>query len=118
MMKSKLMILLGLGLILVTGCVRETVIINDPLTTDADLYYEYTADAFGTIVQGGLYNDGETYIEAVELDVRMYDRRGYNVDNELVWVDTYFNPGGSVGFYFDFPQRGIYDVEVYINRYN
>ena len=109
---------MSLGLFLMTGCVKETIVINDPLITDADLYYEYIADSWGTEVEGELYNDGETYIEAVQLEVRFYDRRGNILDYEFVWVDTYFHPGGSVGFYFDFPNTGVYDVDVLINRYD
>ena len=115
---KKWILIMGLGVLMFSGCVRETIVINDPLITDADLYYEYTADNWGTIVEGEVINDGETYINAVQLEVRLYNRRGVIIDYEYVWVDTYFYPGGRVGFYFDFPQTGVYDVEVLINRYD
>ncbi len=118
MMKQKWVLTLGTVLLLFSSCVRETIVINDPLITDADIYYEYTADAWGTIVQGEVYNDGETFIDAVQLEIRLYDRRGVIIDYEYLWVDTYFNPGQSVGFYVDLPYRGVWDVDVVINRYD
>ena len=115
---KKLITVLGLSLVFMTSCVRETIVVNDPLITDADVYFEYTADAFGTIVEGEVYNDGETFIDAVQLQIGLYNRRGVLIDYEFVWVDTYFHPGGSVGFYFDLPYYNVYDVSVDIHRYD
>lgn len=103
---------------LLTGCVQETVIITDPFITDADLYYEYYSSNWGTSVEGELLNDGETFIDAVQVELRFYDRRGVIVDYEYAWIDTYFHPGESVGFYLDYPYRGVSQVEVFINRYD
>lgn len=118
MRKQKWILMMGIAALFLTSCVRETVVISDPLITDADVYFEYIADDWGTTVQGELYNDGETYIDAVQLEIRLYDRRGYIIDYEYVWVDTYFHPGGTATFYVDLPQRGVYDVDVLINRYD
>ena len=118
MMKQKWVLTLGTILLLFSGCVRETVVVNVPPVTDADVYYEYQADAWGTVVQGELFNDGETYIDAIQLEIRLYDRRGFVIDYEYVWVETYFNPGQSVGFYVDLPHRGVWDVDVVIHRYH
>lgn len=118
MRKQKWIWMIGIAVLFLTSCVRETVVINDPLITDADVYFEYIADDWGTIVEGELYNDGETYIEAVQLEIRLYDRRGYIIDYEYIWVDTYFHPGRTAPFYLDLPQRGVYDVQVIINRYD
>ena len=117
-MKQKWILGLGAVLLLFSSCIRETVVINEPLITDADVYFEYTADSWGTIVEGEIYNDGETYINAVQLEIRLYDRRGVIIDYEYVWVDTYFNPGESVGYYVELPQRGVWDVDVLISRYD
>lgn len=117
-MMKKWILLLGMGVLLFSGCVQETIVVSDRLITDADLYYEYVADSWGTSVEGELFNDGETYIDAIQLEVRLYDRRGIIIDYEYVWVDTYFHPGGAVGFYFEFPQRGVFDVDVRIHRYD
>jgi hypothetical protein len=118
MMMKKWIGLMGLALVFMTGCVKETVYIPDTLITDADVYYEYTADNFGTIIEGDIYNDGETFIDAIQLEIRLYDRRGVIIDYEYPWIDTYFNPGGTVGFYFDLPYANVYDVDVRINRYD
>lgn len=118
MKANKWIVVLGLSVLVLSGCVRETVVISDSLITDADVYYEYYADNWGTSLEGEFLNDGETYIEAVQIEVLFYDRLGYLMDNEFVWVDTYFHPGESVGFYLDFPHRGVYDVVVRINRYD
>jgi len=85
-MKKKWILMMGMAVLFLSSCVRETVVINDPLITDADLYYEYTADSWGTWIEGELYNDGETYIDAVQLEVRLYDRRGYIIDYEYIWI--------------------------------
>ena len=118
MMKQKWVLTLGTILLLFSGCVRETVVVNVSPVTDADVYYEYQADAWGTVVQGELFNDGETYIDAIQLEIRLYDRRGFVIDYEYVWVETYFNPGQSVGFFVDLPHRGVWDVDVVIHRYH
>ena len=115
---NKWIAILGMVLLATTGCVKETVVVRSPLIVDADLYFEYVADNWGTTIEGELINDGETFIDAVQLEVRFYDRNGYIIDYQYVWVDTYFNPGEVVGFYFDFAQRGVYDVEVLINQYD
>ncbi|PCJ66283.1 MAG: hypothetical protein COA58_05770 [Bacteroidetes bacterium] len=117
-MKKKWIALIGMALIFMTSCVKETIYVEDTLITDADVFYEYTADNFGTIIEGDIFNDGETYINAVQLEVRLYDRRGILIDNEYLWVDTYFNPGGQVSFYFDLPYSNVYDVDIRINRYD
>lgn len=103
---------------LLTGCVQETIVITDPLITDADLYYEYYSDNWGTTVEGELFNDGETFIDAVQIELRFYDRRGLIIDYEYAWIDTYFAPGESVGFFLDYPYRGVSQVEVFITRYD
>lgn len=116
-MKNKWIALLAFGLLFSVGCVKETVYISDPLITDADVYYEFVADSWGTEISGEVYNDGETYIEAVQLEIALYNRRGGLIAYEYVWVDTYFAPGESVGFYFDLAYYNVWDVDVSIHRY-
>jgi len=118
MRKPKWIWMIGMLALFLTSCVQETVVVNDRLITDADVYYEYTADSWGTTVEGEIYNDGETYIEAVQLEIRLYDRRGFIIDYEYLWVDTYFNPGQRVGYFVDLPHTGVWDVDVVINRYD
>ena len=117
-MKNKWIALLAFGLLFSVGCVKETVYLAATLITDADVYYEFIADNIGTEVSGEIYNDGETYINAVQLEIRLYDRRGIIIDYEYLWVDTYFDPGQSVRFYVDLSHRGVWDVDVVINRYD
>jgi len=117
-MKNKWIALLAFGLLFSVGCVKETVYLAAPLITDADVYYEFIADNIGTEVSGEIYNDGETYINAVQLEIRLYDRRGIIIEYDYLWVDTYFDPGQSVRFYVDLPHRGVWDVDVVINRYD
>jgi hypothetical protein len=114
----KWILALILGGFLFTGCVKETVIINEPLITDADVYYEFFADNQGVSIDGEFINDGETFIEAVQLELRFYDSRGLIIDYEYVWVDTYFDPGESITFFLDYPYRGVYDVQLFLNRYD
>ena len=118
MRKQKWTWMIGIVALCLSSCVKETIVINDPLITDADVYFEYTADNWGTVIEGDIYNDGETFIEAVQLEISLYDRRGRNIAREYVWVDTYFNPGGAAGFYVELPYRGVYDLDVAINRYD
>lgn len=117
-MRNKWMILLSLLLVFMSSCVTETIVVNDPLITDADVYYQYTADSWGTRIEGELYNDGETYIDAVQLEIILYDRRGVVIDYEYVWIDTRFHPEGWVDFVLDLPHRGVWDVDVLIHRYD
>lgn len=105
-----------LAALFLSSCVKDEIYVPAYIA-DADVQYEYFSDAFGTVVEGDLYNDGETHIESVELELRFYDSRGVIVDYEYVWVDTYFNPGGQVSFYYEFPQPYISDVRVFINNY-
>jgi hypothetical protein len=118
MRKQKWNWIIGMLALCLTSCVQETIVINDPLITDADVYFEYTADNWGAVVEGDIYNDGEIYIEAIQLEIRLFDRRGIIMDYEYVWVDTYFNPGGTAGFYLELPHRGVYEVDVFISGYD
>jgi len=117
-MKHKWILTWGAVLLLFSSCVREKIVINDPLITDADIYYEYIENPWGTRVQDEVYNDGDTFIDAVQLEIRLYDRRGVIIDYEYLCVDTYFNPGRRVDFYVNLPYRGVWDVDVVINRYD
>jgi hypothetical protein len=114
-MIKKLTLILGLAAVLFTGCARE----EDPYIhiTDADVFYDYYSDRYGTSIDGEIINDGETYIEAVQLEIRLYDIDGYLIDFEYVWIDTYFSPGESIPFFFEFSEPWVYDVDVDVHRY-
>ncbi len=115
-MMKKMVLILGLGVLILSGCGRETIL--PVLITDADLIYDFYSDRYGTVVEGEVYNDGETSIDAVQLEIRLYDDYGFIVDYEYVWVDTYFSPGHPVTFYFELSEPWIYDVAVYINAFD
>ncbi len=114
-MIRKMTLMLSLAVLILSGCGREEVPYY-PIT-DADVFYEYWSDRWGTSIDGEIVNDGETFIEAVQLEVRMYDIDGYLIDYEFVWVDTYMSPGESVSFFFDFSEPWVYDVDVDVRRY-
>lgn len=101
-----------------SSCVREVVYVQEPLITDADLFYEYSADRYGVVVDGELFNDGETYIEAVQLEVNMYDIDGFLIATDFVWINVFLNSGEVSNFYFTIPQRGVWDVQILIHRYD
>ena len=111
---KKWMMIFGLGLLALSGCGREEVPYY-PIT-DADVYFDYWSDRYGTDVEGELYNDGETYIDAVQLEMRTYDRHGFIIDYEYFWIDTYFYPGDMVSFSLRSPITYAANVEIYIHR--
>ena len=47
---------------------------------NADVVYTYWTGPSGTIIEGDIYNDGETYLEAVEIRVKLYDLNGDLID--------------------------------------
>ena len=114
---KKIVLYLSLAIATLSGCVQEQVVPYNPIT-DADVFYEYYSDAYGTIIEGEIINDGETYIDAVQLEVRMYDRYGYVIDYDYLWVDAFFYPGEAVDFYFDLPERYVHTVEVFIHEFD
>ena len=114
---KKIVLYFILATVALSGCMREEVVPYTPIT-DADIFYEYYSDRYGTIIEGEIINDGETYIEAVQLEVRMFDRYGYLINFDYIWVDAFFYPGEAVDFYFDLPERYVHSVEVYIHAFD
>jgi hypothetical protein len=110
---KKWMMICGLGLLALSGCVREEVPYYP--VTNAAVQFDYWSDRYGTDIEGEIYNDGETYIDAVQLEVRTYDNRGFIIDYEYFWLDTYFYPGDVVGFTLRSPITYAANVEVYVN---
>lgn len=113
MKKLGFIALLAFGL---SACSDEPVLYNTPLSY-ASINYEFYSDFSGTQIDGIIYNDGETFLESVELEVRLYDDVGYIVDYDYVWVDTYAYPGDATRFYLNLPYSYIHDVRVFVNHY-
>ena len=86
--------------------------------TEADIFYNFYSDQFGTTITGEIINDGETFINAVQLEIRLYSIEGFLIDVDYVWVDTYFNPGESVQFLFESGDRNVFDVDLFVFSYD
>ena len=111
---EKWMMIFGFGFLFLSGCVKEEILYY-PIT-NAAVQFDYWSDRYGTDIEGEIYNDGETYIDAVQLEVRTYDNRGFIIDYEYFWIDTYFYPGDIINFSIGSPITYAANVEIYVSR--
>lgn len=116
-MKKTWMIILGLGLLVMSSCVKEEVYVYRELP-QADVLFEFWSGPSGTWVEGEIYNDGNTYINAVELEVRLYDHRGFVIETDWYWINTYSYPGEASGFTLDLWEPYVYDVSVRVTGFD
>ena len=100
-----------------SSCVREEIHVRDTAPY-ASVYYDYWTGPDGTVIDGDIYNDGHRYIDAVQLEVRLFDRRGGVFATDYYWVNTYSYPGEASYFTIDIPDPYVADVDVQIVRYD
>ena len=96
------------------GC-TETIIINNGIP-EASVEWDFWAGARSVEVDGEIYNDGNTYIESVELEVLMYDERGHYITSIFQTFGVGMSRYDSFIFSLDIREREVYDVEVRIQR--
>jgi hypothetical protein len=113
MKKLGFIVLLAVGL---SACSEEPIYYDGPMSY-ASVNYEFYGDFSGTQIDGRIYNDGETFLESVELEIRLYDDAGFIVDYEYLWVDLFAYPGQETSFFADLPYTYIYDVRIFVNHY-
>ena len=114
-MKPAILYTLLIGIVALTGCAREeTPYIGYP---GADVSYTYWTGPSGTIIEGEVFNDGETYLEAVELEVELLDHKGRLLERDWFWVNTYSYPGEQSLFTFDLSMPYVDQVVVNVTDF-
>lgn len=114
-MKRILLITLlsGLGFV-ITGCVQETIIVAP--SPAASVVWDFWAGARHVEVDGEVFNDGNTFIRGVELEVRMFDDHGHFISSVFHNINVNLDPQRVAGFSLDIEERYVFDVEVRIHR--
>lgn len=110
-MKAKILLLLGLAVTTFSSCVREEVYVYNEIP-DADVVYDFWSGPAGTLIEGEVFNDGTTYLYAVELEVYMFDRYGDLIEKDWYWVNTYSYPGESSFFTLDLGVPHVSNVDI------
>lgn len=109
-MKNKTL-LLTLGIMMtLSSCIREEVIIVEPVRQTADINYSFYTSRNFVEIEGDIINTGNTYIRGAEIRFQLYDSYGYLVATYFESFDLSVAPGDGRYFYIDIPERYIYDV--------
>lgn len=111
-MKNTLLLLFGISLFTLSSCVREEVYVYDEVR-DVDVFYEHWSGPQGTTIEGSMINDGTTYLYAVELEIRMYDRYGDLIERDYFWIDALTYPGEESFFSINLLTPYVSSVEVF-----
>lgn len=115
-MRQKLLLLstLFITLFAFNGCYyEETIIIEDP-TPRASVVFDFWSGARTVEVDGEIYNDGNVYIQSVDIEVFMYDEFGYLLSSYIETIYVGLHPRAFFTFQMDFFERHVYDVDVAI----
>lgn len=115
MKRTITLILLALSFaFLFQSCVYEETVVVAPAQPDADVFYDFWAGPRFVEVDGEIFNDGNTFITAVQLEVVTFDDLGYVISRDLLTVDVFLNPREVGGFTIELPVRYVFDVDVRI----
>ncbi|MFY0644391.1 MAG: hypothetical protein JXR19_07975 [Bacteroidia bacterium] len=115
-MKQQLLLFLLLGIAGLSGCSKEEFHYHG--YPDADVIFTYWTGPSGTIIEGEVYNDGETYLEAVELKVSLFDHHGDLINEDWYWINTFSYPGEETYFTFDLSIPYVDDVRVKVTDFD
>lgn len=106
-----LLMALSFGFLL-QSCVYEETVVVAPAQPDADVFYDFWAGPRFVEIDGEIFNDGNTFITSVQLEVVTYDDMGFVITRDLMMVDVFLNPREVTGFTLDLPVRYVFDVDV------
>jgi hypothetical protein len=102
-------------LLLSNGCSDETEIQgNDPR---ASVAFDFWAGARNVEVDGEIFNDGNTYIEHIEIEILLYDEVGQYINSAYQSFAVDLRPQDSFIFTSDLHEYEIYDVDVLITTF-
>lgn len=101
-------------LIFQNGCVQEVIIVEP--TPLASVTWDYWAGARNVEVDGEIFNDGNTFIRAVELEFRMYDEYGYYINSVFHEFIVNLDPQRISTYSMDISARYVYSVDVVVSR--
>lgn len=117
MKKILTLIVLALGMsFLFSSCVYEETVVVAPARPDVDLYYDFWAGPRHVEIDGELFNDGNTFVRSVQLEVRLYDEFGRVISIDWIMVDAFLNPGEVQLFSFNISERYVFDVDVLVHE--
>ena len=83
----------------------------------ASVVYDFWAGARNVEVDGEIFNDGNTFIEYVEVEIAMYDEFGQYTKSVFQSFSVDLRPQDSFIFSTDFRAFDVYDVEVTISTF-
>ncbi|MCB9245180.1 MAG: hypothetical protein H6606_02015 [Flavobacteriales bacterium] len=106
---------LGMSLFF-SSCVYEETVVVAPVRPDVDLYYDFWAGPRHVEIDGELFNDGNTFVRAVQLEVRLYDEFARMISTDWITVDVFINPGEVQRFSFNIPERYVFDVDILVRE--
>ena len=96
------------------GC-SETIIIDNGIPV-ASVQYDFWAGARNVEVDGDIFNDGSTFINAVEIEIALFDEFGHYISSVFQTFQVNLHPRDIFGFSTDIRERNVFDVEVTIHH--
>ncbi len=94
------------------GCTDDVIINAD--NPRASLVYDFWAGSRSVEVDGEIFNDGNTRISEVEIEIMLFDEFGQYITSVFQTFPVNLRPYDSFIFATDFRARNVFDVEVEI----
>lgn len=104
-----------LAIFVLNGCTDDVVIVSNDAR--ASVMFDFWAGARNVEVDGEIFNDGNTHIEHVELEIMFYDQYGNYMHSVFQTFVLDLHPVESFVFATDVRQSGVYDVDVIIRDF-
>jgi hypothetical protein len=96
------------------SCVYEETVVVHSAIPQADVFFDFWAGARNVELDGEIFNDGQTFIKAVELEISFFDEFGVLMGRDFVTIDVFIHPRQSSTFALDFSRRYVFDIDVRI----
>lgn len=94
------------------GCSDEVPVQSgDP---QASVVFDFWAGARNVEVDGEIFNDGNTHINQIEIEIALYDEFGQYIKSAYQSFSVDLRPRDSFIFSTDLREFDIYDVDVFI----
>jgi len=101
--------LLGIG-----SCVDEVIIVES--VPAASVSWDFWAGARNVEIDGEIFNDGNTFISEVELEVRMFDEYGYLISTAFQSFAVNLEVGRVRNFVMDIREDYVYNIDIRVHR--
>ncbi len=97
------------------GCSDDVIV--DAANPRASVIFDFWAGSRTVEVDGEIFNDGNTFIEQVEIEIALYDEFGQYIKSVYQGFRVDLRPQDSFIFSTDLREFDVYDVDVLISTF-